>query len=912
MHFDTIGKMEKIIMLNLYWKKVTSASAALLLLMASSQQAVAQTINPAQLDLNDDLVVNTRDMLVLRQCLNSQASCNPDADFNDDGFINIQDYKILRQHYGEVVPAASVGINGEQAVTVPLGESVLVLYSVNLDAQAPGAYDLGYSDSVTPSDGGLGVSNDAGSTFPTTLGDSGTRLINETLTGNEIGVYTLTKTVTLTDPPGTAEFQVVVNVVDAVEVPVLNQPGAEPPGIPVNVQTPVIFNVTLSGTSNIPDSVEIRKVGPGGEDLGLMATLSDDGTGVDGVAGDFSFTGANSVLGAMEGAINYRAIVSFPGGDTAASSVSHLVVTDVPIGLGSNPIAETEIDPSTNSEVVTGQVLVTLAPGTTPEAAAAAVSSLGFEVLGYEPALGVMLVGFQSNATTLAEALGALGAMPEFAEVEPNGIDQIAEYTPNDPSYGSQWGFTKTRADEAWVIARGQGVIVAMLDTGADLDHPDLQANLWKLNVTIPMPWPILPIVINSLGFDMVDGDMIPEDADGHGTHVAGTIAAVSNNGTQVAGMAPNAKVMVIRTLGPGGGSHAQFANGVRKAADMGAKIISYSGGGSHSATKQNAVNYAVGKGVLFIAAAGNDSTTSKTSAYPAAYTNVMAIGSTTSTDGRSGFSNRGSWVAMAAPGSSIMSTWLAGGINTIGGTSMATPHVSGAAALVWGHLSSPTATKVRDRLLKNAKPLPAALQLGAGRLDVFASLFNSTFEMGNLSGWVKSGAASSVAALGPLAPPDRARMAYISTGPAATNISTSMSQDFTVQAGISSIPVQLEYNFVTEEYPEWVGTQYNDCVQIKLQTPDGSIHTLAYESVNSSDFSPVGGVSLPGGDDTVGQTGWKTVAVNVPVTQGAGKYRIFITDKGDDIFDSVLLMDDIRFKASVATTTPLLGLVCN
>ena len=154
--------------------------------------------------------------------------------------------------------------------------------------------------------------------------------------------------------------------------------------------------------------------------------------------------------------------------------------------------------------------------------------------------------------------------------------------------------------------------------------------------------------------------------------------------------------------------------------------------------------------------------------------------------------------------------------------------------------------------------------------------------------------------------------MALISSGPAASNLSTEFGQAFTVQNGVTSIPVQFRYNFVTEEYPEFVGTQFNDCTIVRLEAPNGSIFDLAFESVNSSSFSSVSGIDFPGGDNTVGMTGWRTVAVDVPVTQGPGDYRVFITDVGDDIFDSVLLLDDIRFKASIPTSSPVSGASCS
>lgn len=884
-------------------RSYTIPSTALLLTttlcfpIGGAQAAVGVSLTA--LDLNGDLVINSLDVFEMIQCFNQPAS-NPDctqADFDGDGTVGYSDYQLLFQHYGQSVPSADVAISGDSSLLIPVGDSLNVVYSVEFTTSAPGSFNLNYSESENPL-GGLLVSNDAFGAIG--LADTETVLINETIQGLAPGEYTLTKTVMIDDPPVTTNFDVTVTVVDpTVDNPMLSLPGAFPSGIEPDTPTTVTFSSLLSGTSRTPDSVEIRKVGASGEDLGLIVNLIDDGVAPDGAASDFAFTGADLVTGSTEATINFRALAHFPEGDTAESPIGMLVITDLPIGLGT-PLSEDDIftDPDLNTEVVKGQVLVELSGDCSDTAAAeAAVEALGYEVLGYEPALCLMTVGVPTSIA-LVDAIAILESELAFLSAEANGVDVLSEWVPNDPNYATQWGFPKSRADEAWVISRGAGIFVGVIDTGADLDHPDLAANLWRL---------VIPgLGINLLGYDAVDGDAIPEDANSHGTHVAGTIAAVTNNATQVSGMAPNATLFIVRTLGPGGGSHAQFADGVKRAADMGVKIINYSGGGSHSATKQNGVNYAVGKGVLFIAAAGNDNTSSTTSAFPAAYANVMSIGSTTTTDGRSGFSNFGAWVSMAAPGSNILSLGLAGTTSTKSGTSMATPHVAGAAALVWATNPGLTAAQVQSRLEKTAKPLPG-LQLGKGRLDVFNAIFNGSFE-NNLVGWTPSGTAASTALLGPLSPTDGARMGYISSGPAESNLSTTITQDFIVQPGVTSIPVQVTYNMVTEEFPEWVGTEFNDCTQITIIAPDGSSNVVAFESVNSSTFFPIGGINLPGGDDTVGQTGWKTRAVSVPVTGGPGMYRTFITDTGDDIFDSVVLLDDIRFKASVPISPLLAG----
>jgi subtilisin family serine protease len=233
-------------------------------------------------------------------------------------------------------------------------------------------------------------------------------------------------------------------------------------------------------------------------------------------------------------------------------------------------------------------------------------------------------------------------------------------------------------------------------------------------------------------------------------------------------------------------------------------------------------------------------------------------------------------------------------------GTSMASPMVAGAAAVVWSKNPSWTAAQVEERLEKTAKPLPG-LQLGAGRIDLFEAVFNGSFELDDLSEWTKSGTVSSLTSLGPLVPQDRNghknRMGYVSTGPSSDYVSSRLSQTFTIQSGVTSIPISFDYNFVTEEYPEWVGTIFDDKLLITLKTPSGNTVELARETVNTSSFTAIGGIDFPGGDNTVGMTGWKPKTVNVPVTEGEGTYEIFIQDAGDDIYDSVVLIDNIRFK---------------
>lgn len=227
----------------------------------------------------------------------------------------------------------------------------------------------------------------------------------------------------------------------------------------------------------------------------------------------------------------------------------------------------------------------------------------------------------------------------------------------------------------------------------------------------------------------------------------------------------------------------------------------------------------------------------------------------------------------------------------------MAAPHASGATAVIWSMHPSWTASKVRDRLEKSAKHLTTDKPIGIGRIDLFESVFNGSFEIGDLSEWSATGTCSSLEELGPLVPQHRKRMSYCSTGPSGDYVAATLEKVFTVQPDVTSIPIKFEYNFVTEEYPEWVGTIYNDALTIKVTAPDGTETVLATETVNASTFYSIEGIDFPGGDDTVGHTKWKTASATIPVTHGSGTYGIHITDAGDDIYDSVVLIDNIRLK---------------
>jgi type VII secretion-associated serine protease mycosin len=273
------------------------------------------------------------------------------------------------------------------------------------------------------------------------------------------------------------------------------------------------------------------------------------------------------------------------------------------------------------------------------------------------------------------------------------------------------------QAAEVWYCYRGQDVVVAVVDTGVYRDHPDLATNM--LN-----------------GKTFVSGTSSPEDDHGHGTHVAGIVAGVGNNGG-IIGVAPNARIMPVKVLNyAGSGTTYDVANGIIWASDNGAQIINLSlGTVSYSSSLAAAVDYAYDNGVLLIAAGGNcgDSSYSYNGCiyqdqpqYPAALSNVVAVASTTSSNRQSSFSNEGSYIEVAAPGSSIYSTYLYDGYITMSGTSQATPHAVGVAALIWGQNPDWSNEQVRTRMRDTVQDLGSSgwdRQFGYGLVNAADAL---------------------------------------------------------------------------------------------------------------------------------------------------------------------------------------------
>jgi subtilisin family serine protease len=363
---------------------------------------------------------------------------------------------------------------------------------------------------------------------------------------------------------------------------------------------------------------------------------------------------------------------------------------------------------------------------------AVAVSALALVVSGAPDGRVAVLIGFKElpDAALVRAHGGAAKAVFDIVPVVAATVPQSAlaglqrnpkvEYVEEDRTLFAiydpatetlPWGIARIGAPSVWLGGNtGAGVRVAVLDTGIDASHPDLAANY-------------------TLGYDFYRKDAVPNDENGHGTHVAGIIAALddgpnyggSNAGTSVVGVGPQIDLLIAKFLGPSGsGSTSNEISAIQWAVNNGTRVISMSYGSYYrSRTEEEALQNAYSRGVYLVAAAGNDGAPWKL--YPAAYKSVVSVAATNSSNLRASFSNYNNDVELAAPGVAILSTmptyvaWLntqyglATTYEYLSGTSMACPHVSGTAGLVIWKYPGWSADQVRNRLNSTATDLGPA-----------------------------------------------------------------------------------------------------------------------------------------------------------------------------------------------------------
>jgi hypothetical protein len=314
-----------------------------------------------------------------------------------------------------------------------------------------------------------------------------------------------------------------------------------------------------------------------------------------------------------------------------------------------------------------------------------------------------------------------------------SSIDGI-DAPPDDPFFSLQWALHAVHAEAAWDITRGDtGVVVAVVDVGCDTRHGDLVRKLWANPLEASGRTGVDDdgngFIDDVNGWDFIDddNDPRPSSGDAHGTHVAGIAVAATDNGYGIAGMGWNCRLMSIRSgLST---SITRGFEGLIYAVDAGAQIINLSWGSEQvSQIERVAIDYAIEHGSMVIAAAGNTFGAGQFDHYPAAYDQVLAVASTNDHDLRSSFSNVGPWVDISAPGSSIFSLTPNAGYGVLSGTSMATPLVSGAAALVKSIHPEWTPDRIRLQLVNSADRIdslnPGYLgMLGSGRMNVYRAL---------------------------------------------------------------------------------------------------------------------------------------------------------------------------------------------
>lgn len=424
-----------------------------------------------------------------------------------------------------------------------------------------------------------------------------------------------------------------------------------------------------------------------------------------------------------------------PGGDIETASRSLQGQTDI-----ANTLPVMIDDEGLTRYFLPDEFTVQFRDGVSSEQAAQRIAQQGCMVVTTQRTPGYYTLAVPPGRG-LFEMLRAFSALEDVAFAEPSeaGFDDALAYLPDDPGFGRLWGLHNTGqlvngvtgvadadidAPEAWDYTRGDpNVVIAVIDTGADLNHPDLSANLLPRGAE---------------DWDFADaGDPSPDDGDGHGTHVAGTAAGVDNT-TGVIGVAPRCRVMPLR-INLTSGMNQNRADAIQYVAAQAVAhptrryVIncSWRMSGDHAGVHSAIVN-AVARNVVVVFAAGNaNADIDVTPQYPAVYPEVMAVAATNQSDVRASFSNFGTKVDVAAPGVNIYSAYPDDTHAFLDGTSMASPHVAGLAALIWSFNRTLTNHQVRQLIERHCDNIDARNpgfvgKLGKGRINALRSLANT------------------------------------------------------------------------------------------------------------------------------------------------------------------------------------------
>lgn len=442
-------------------------------------------------------------------------------------------------------------------------------------------------------------------------------------------------------------------------------------------------------------------------------------------------------------------------------------------------------------------------------------------------------------------------------------MQAATQTVPNDPYFNLLWGLNNTgqtilgitgtagadiSATQAWATTTGSKQnVVAVVDTGIDYTHEDLRQNVWSApsgGFTVTIGGQSITCAAGTHGFNAITNSCDPMDDNGHGTHVSGTIGAVGNNGVGVVGVNWTASIMSLKFLDKNGsGTISDAINAIEFAIQVKNKlgpnggsirVLSNSwGGGGYSQTLSDEISKAYANDMMFVAAAGNAGSDNDTTAsYPASYQNVVAVAATDSNDNLASWSNYGpATVALGAPGVNIGSTYPGDQYVYLSGTSMATPHVSGVAALVLSACGYLNVASLTNAVLLNTDLLPSlANKTHYGRLD----------------------AAKAVASCATTPPPPQPSADFsIAASPSSTNVKRGGSVNFTVTTAatagspgpvsfkVSGLPSKASASFAPN--PATVGVNSTMTVKTSSRTPRGTFMlTITGTSGSSSHTATV------------------------------------------------------------------------